>query len=213
MGTLLCITHHVHGKNMHHPIQCQCGALKGELTRTGRELRCVCYCKDCQAYARFLNREADVLDSDGGSDVIQTSPSQLRFSQGLHHLACMRLTDKGMLRWYASCCNTPIGNTATSHKMPFVGLLHNCLASTPEALTAAFGPVIIYVNGKSSPSNPKPQDKGLLKAIARVALMMLRARLNGSYKQAAFFDADTGRPILTPKVLSSAERQQLAEPV
>ena len=196
---------------MLHPIQCQCGALKGELKRTGRELRCVCYCKDCQAYACFLNREAEILDSAGGSDVVQTAPNQLRFTQGMNHLACMRLTDKGMLRWYASCCNTPIGNTPDSHKMPFVGLLHNCLASTPEALTAAFGPVVTYVNGQSSPSNPKPKDSGLLKAIARVIQTMLKARLNGSYKQTPFFNADTGKPVLTAKVLSASERQLLAD--
>ena len=36
-----------------------------------------------------------------------------------------------MIRWYAGCCKTPIGNTLENHKISFVGLLHNCL-ETPE---------------------------------------------------------------------------------
>ena len=51
----------------------------------------ICYCKDCQAFARFLERP-DLLDPAGGTDIFQMPPA--------------RLSDKGVLRWYTDCCRT-----------------------------------------------------------------------------------------------------------
>jgi hypothetical protein len=34
----------------------------------------------------------------------------------------MRLSDKGLLRWYARCCNTPIANTPANYKASFAGI-------------------------------------------------------------------------------------------
>ena len=107
------------------PIQCTCGSFKGTLTLSQHINRCECYCKDCQTFAHFLKRDADVrdvLNPQGGTDIVQTLPKYVRFTQGVEHLACMRLTDKGMLRWYTTYCNTPIGNTMASFKLPFVGV-------------------------------------------------------------------------------------------
>jgi len=66
-----------------------------------------------------------ILDAQGGTDVVQTRPANLTFTHGQDTLACMRLTPKGLLRWYAACCNTPIGNTVANYRMPFVGLVHS----------------------------------------------------------------------------------------
>lgn len=41
--------------------------------------------------------------------------------QAAENLACLRLTDKGLLRWYSTCCQTPIGNTSANWKISFVG--------------------------------------------------------------------------------------------
>jgi hypothetical protein len=194
---------------MIHPVQCRCGALKGELTRTQRELRCVCYCADCQAFANFLRHDNAVLDAAGGTEVIQTLPKQLRFTEGVEHLACMRLSANGLLRWYASCCNTPIGNTAANSKLSFVGLVHNCLESGGGSLDEAFGPVRTRVNPQSAKGDPKPKSAGLFAAIARVSVMLLKARLDGSYKQTPFFVPGSSTPIVTPRVLSLQERQQI----
>ncbi len=35
----------------------------------------------------------------------------------------MRLTPMGLLRWYAGCCNTPIGNMVSA-RVPFIGIVH-----------------------------------------------------------------------------------------
>lgn len=191
---------------MTHPISCSCGKLKGTLNRTHRENRGICYCADCQAFARYLKCEAQVLDNRGGTDIVQTLPKHVTFTEGVEHLACMRLTEKGLLRWYASCCNSPIGNTPPNHKMSFVGLVHSCLKSGPVSLDEAFGPIRMRVNTQSALGDPKPEPFGLPSALVRIAGMLLRARLDGSYKRTPFFIPGSNTPIVRPKVLSPEER-------
>ena len=86
--------------------------------------RFVCYCKDCQAFARFLERP-DVLDPAGGTDIFQMPPGRVKLTAGADALRCLRLSDKGVLRWYSDCCRTPIGNTAPSPRFPVIALIHS----------------------------------------------------------------------------------------
>ncbi len=46
-----------------HPLRCRCGRLQGHVTLEGRNTRVVCYCKDCQAFARFLDPAGRALDA------------------------------------------------------------------------------------------------------------------------------------------------------
>src|SRR5450432_3257521 len=119
---------------MKHPLQCRCGTLRGLVDEPQSANRVVCYCKDCQAFAHFLGRDSEILDELGGSEVIQTLPKNVTFTQGVESLACIRLTEKGLLRWYAKCCNTPVGNTLGAYKMSFIGLVHTCLESSGAPL-------------------------------------------------------------------------------
>jgi hypothetical protein len=185
---------------MNHPLRCYCGKLKGRLQLTKDINRCICYCADCQTFARFLNREHDILDEIGGTSILQTLPKHISFVEGTEHLACIRLTENGLLRWYATCCNTPIGNTPPNFKLPFIGLIHNCLSTEPASLDATFGPIRMYVNTQAAIGEPKPKSMGGLVGTLRVMGMVWRSRLNGSYKQNPFFVSATGVPIVTPKV-------------
>src|SRR5690349_24000361 len=108
-------------------LRCRCGKLQGEVEAARVAARAVCYCKDCQAFARFLKTQDVVLDAAGGTEVEATLPAAVRFTHGLEHLACMSLSPKGIYRWYASCCNTPVGNTPRDPKMSYVGLVRTCL--------------------------------------------------------------------------------------
>jgi hypothetical protein len=47
--------------------------------------------------------------------------------------------------------------------------------------------------------------------VARVMLLMLRWRLRGDHRHSPFFDADTGQPRATARVLDAAEREELRE--
>lgn len=193
---------------MPYPVQCVCGTVKAELETTGREIRCVCYCKDCQAFAHFLQKPETILDASGGTEVIQTSSANLRFTEGMSNLACMRLSPNGMLRWYASCCDTPIGNTMANSKIAFVGLFRQVLASNESRLDETFGDVSCVCNSQSAVSESKPKDRGILKAIVRLGGMMLKSRMNGRYRQSPFFH--NGMPVAEPLVLSNSQRQALA---
>ncbi len=194
---------------MTYSLRCNCGKLKGTLKHTTEINRCVCYCADCQAFALFLRRENDILDAVGGTSIVQTIPKHINFLEGAENLACMRLTATGLLRWYAACCYTPIGNTPPNSKLPFIGLIHNCLSPAPASFDEAFGPVRMYVNTQSAIGEPKPKSMGFFAGTLRVMGMVLRSRLDGSYKQNPFFVSATGNPIVTPKVLDRQELQDL----
>lgn len=198
---------------MNHPLRCQCGTLRGHVSHTESVCRGVCYCKDCQAYAHFLGKAGEILDEMGGSDVVATLPQHVTFTQGLEKLTCMSLSDRGMLRWYASCCNTPIGNTGRDFKVSHVGLLHNCLQDSSTSLDSAFGPVRMRVGMKSAKGSPKAMAASTTVSILRFMARLIRARLDGSYRKTAFFDPETGTPHASPKVLTPDERARLMEAV
>jgi hypothetical protein len=98
-------------------LRCWCGTLQGLVAQPVSGHRVVCYCDDCQAWAHLLGHPHRILDERGGSDVLLMRPANVTFTGNLETLACLRLTARGMLRWYARCCSTPIGNTLASPKL------------------------------------------------------------------------------------------------
>ena len=104
---------------------CECGSLEGIAhgvsPRTGNH--CVCYCVDCQCFARYLDRADEVLDDNGGTAIFQLSAGKVEITKGQEHLACMRLSPNGLMRWYARCCNSPVANTLESTALPFAGMI------------------------------------------------------------------------------------------
>jgi hypothetical protein len=196
-----------------HPLRCRCGLLKGVLANPRSANRVICYCRDCQAFAHVLGDPARTLDQRGGSDIIQVLPKYLTFTHGAEALACLRLTPKGLLRWYASCCRTPIGNTLASAKLSFIGLVHDCLDASGMSLDDAFGPVMAWVYTKGARGTPKPRNAGQGKVTAWFIRTTLRARLNGDYKLSPFFDGKTGAPIVVPQILTEHDLLRAREAV
>ncbi len=191
---------------MNHPLRCRCGTVRGYVDLSAPTGRAVCYCKDCQAFAHFLGRAGDVLDQAGGTDVVAIAPSQLRFEQGLDAIACMSLSPRGLLRWYANCCSTPIGNTPRDRKVHYVGLVHSCLSS--QSMDASFGPARVRVNTESALQPVKATPVATFAAVLKLMRVMLPARLSGRYRDNPFFNAQGG-PIRAPRVLDKTERSRL----
>ncbi|MEX2204620.1 MAG: DUF6151 family protein [Myxococcota bacterium] len=203
------------------PIRCSCGTLRGVArgVSPSRGNRVVCYCGDCQSFAHFLGRANEILDARGGSDIFQTSPARVELTQGRERLACMRLTPKGLLRWYADCCQTPIGNTAITPAIPFVGLIQTRLhdESATLARDAALGPVRGHVNARAAKgraakgraAGKNVRESGIVRSIARFVRLLLQARLRGDHKASLFFDARTREPSVNPRVLSEAELREV----
>ncbi|SHH31299.1 DUF6151 family protein [Ferrimonas marina] len=184
-------------------LSCQCGTVQGialdiepSIGTRGR-----CYCADCQRYAEHLGQPELTLDPQGGTDVYQLAPAQIRFTQGQEQIRCLRLSEKGPYRWYAGCCNTPIANTLSS-RIPFVGLIHRFRAD-PQAADQAMGPVRVAVHLKDAKSRvPKEQlgDLSSKRYMIKLLARMLSWKLSGKNRPSPFFDSQ-GKPLVTPEML------------
>jgi hypothetical protein len=170
-------------------------------------MRAVCYCKDCQAYARFLGTPG-ILDTCGGTEVVASLPRQVRFTSGEEALVCLSLSPRGILRWYAECCRTPMANTPRNRAIAYVGLVSSALQARGRPLESSFGPVRMVVNTKSATGTVRSAPTDNFMGLLSLMKTLLGARLSGSYRDNPFFHAASGTPIRQPHVLSPAERAQ-----
>ncbi len=191
------------------PLACSCGKVRGVVQKAApaRTNRMTCCCGDCQNYARTLGRETEMLDDIGGTDVFQASPASLSFTAGQEKVGCLRLTPKGALRWYATCCNSPIANTLSSQSIPFMAVHRPFVdsAALEAPLAEVVGPIRATINARLPPALAKERrsTKGaLLAMLPRVAKLTATWILKGDHKRSLFFDAK-GTPIVeattTPK--------------
>ncbi|MEF8834476.1 MAG: DUF6151 family protein [Halofilum sp. (in: g-proteobacteria)] len=197
------------------PIRCNCGAVRAHADlRDHHARRAVCYCRDCRMFAHFLDRADTILDPYGGTEVVQLPQGRLRFETGRERLACMRLTRRGLLRWHAACCHTPIGNIPAHRHLPYLGLIHGCIdyraaGHTPDS---ALGPIAWRVNAHdlAMPARDIDAHDGIpLRALIPVAVRVLGWSLRGDPRRSPFFEPATGTPIATPRVLSPDEHTAL----
>ncbi|MES2642141.1 MAG: DUF6151 family protein [Myxococcota bacterium] len=198
------------------PLRCTCGAVRGELDDASPAVgnRMVCYCDDCQDYTRFLGR-ADALDPFGGSDIYQTTPSRVRITQGAEHLRIVRLSEKGMVRYYAGCCRTPIGNLMAGARWPFVGLAQPFMdhAADGRSRDERLGPAAGYIHGRYAPGGcpPHAHPSASVAVIGRAMWRILLNMAHGSARPTPFYD-DQGKLVSEPQVLSPQERDALRRP-
>ena len=190
------------------PIQCRCGQVRGVAREVspGTVNHSVCYCHDCRAFAHWLERD-DLLDDHGGATLVQMARSRLEIIAGADQIRVMRLSPKGMYRWYAACCRTPLGNTIP--KVPFVGLARSTLAVDPSQSSARFGPVL-FAQAGSAVGGPPPNAKLHLRGLLHVGRLMATWLLRGLGHPTPFFHPDN-RPVVEPQILTPAERQKLRE--
>ena len=191
-------------------LQCRCGEVRGRLSNASPAAvnRMVCYCDDCQAFLHSLGR-ADLLDRHGGTDIVQIAPAALSIARGHERIAGLRLTPKGLYRWYAGCCNTPLGNTLRP-AIPFVGILARVFeagARTPDDL---FGAPIGAVHGKyavgAAPEGSRRLD---LRLVGRGLGKIIVWRLRGQGWPHPYFDRATETPSHPVTTLSQREREAL----
>jgi hypothetical protein len=121
----------------------------------------------------------------------------------------MSLSDHGLLRWYATCCNTPIGNTPRDFKTPYVGLIESCLKSNSPSLQESFGPVRMVLNTKSAWGRVKSTPVSNLVAMLGLMKSVIGTRLSGTYKRNPFFGTEMGTPVARPRELTKAERERV----
>jgi hypothetical protein len=165
--------------------------------------RFVCYCTDCQAFARFLER-TDVLDPAGGTDIFHMAAGRVRLTAGADAMQCVRRSDK-VLRWYADCCRTPIANTATTPRFPVVAVIHSLMDHGERARDDALGKPLCRIYERSA-IGPLPRDAApppSLRLFGRRAAMLLGWWARGLGKPSPFFDARTNAPVAAPRTLKA----------
>ncbi len=184
------------GRNL--AFSCNCGALTGHITAKGVNAgtHVVCFCHDCRA-AQLYFEQPD--PAPGPVEIFQTTHEDIRFETGSEHLAAMQLSPKGMLRWYAKCCNAPLATTPQTARFPFAGFI---VARIPDA--SALGPVttrgfVPRPDGKQKHEKLRYAAFGLLKRV-------IKSRLSGSWRTSQLFTPETGGPVVTPTILTKEQR-------
>lgn len=185
-------------------LKCKCGTVQGSVSHVSPKVgnHVVCYCVDCQSFANELSEDDGILDEWGGTEIYQTPPWYVTIDSGREHIRCLRLTPKGIYRWYTDCCKTPIGNTASA-KFPFVGLIHSFM-DKDEKTESTLGPVVGYHKIESAIGEPPEaiQQTGMSKGTtAQVFWRLLKWKLTSRNKPNPFFD-QSGRCISKPEIIN-----------
>jgi hypothetical protein len=187
-----------------------CGVANEVAPNSG--FRFVCYCQDCQAFARFLKRP-DVLDAAGGTDIFHMPAGRVKLTAGTDTVRCLHFSSR-IFRWYTDCCRTPIANTA-GPRFPVVGLIHSFMnyeadgRSRDEALGAPLCRIFERsAIGPLPPYAPAPPSLGLF---ALRGSKLLGWWLRGLARPNPFFDDHTNAPLSVPRVFTPSERIALAD--
>ena len=170
--------------------------------------RIVCYCKDCQAFAHFLNQGDTVLDAHGGTEIFQMPIAHVQVTEGIEDLRCMRLTPGGIYRWYTGCCNTPIGNTMNA-KWPFIGLIHHAIEDR-SLRDDSFGPVEGYVQTRSASARLLGHEKQAdvpFPLLVKIFIRLASWKIRGLNKPSCFFN-DDDKPVVKPYILNPETKSE-----
>ena len=195
------------------PLRCRCGPVRGAASDVSASggFRFVCFCKDCQAFARFLDRP-DVLGAAGGTDIFQMPPGRVRLTAGTDAMRCLRLSSK-VLRWYTDCCRTPMGNTAAGPRFPLVAVIHSFMDHEADGRSrdVVLGAPVCRIFERSAigPLPPNAPPPASFQVFARRGSKLFDWWVHRLGRPTPFFDDRTRAPRATPRVLTPEERDAL----
>jgi hypothetical protein len=190
-------------------LRCRCGRVRGVAREVAPHtgFRFVCYCTDCQAFARFLKRP-NVLDAAGGTDIVHLPAARVTLTAGVDAVRGITFSTK-VLRWYADCCRTPLANTAATSRFPVVALIH---AFTDHEATGysrddVLGPPLcrIYDRSALAPLPPDAPPPPAFAVFMRRAVKILGWWVCGLGRPNPFFDDRTNATLCAPRVLTRSE--------
>lgn len=188
------------------PLRCRCGRIRGlaRAVSPPSGFRFICYCTDCQAFARILERP-DVLDPAGGTDIFHMPAAHVTLTEGADALRCLSFSGK-VLRWYADCCRTPMANGAATPRFPIVALIHSFMdcAAAGGSRDALLGPPLcrIYERSATGPLRPNELPPPSLRLFARRATKLVGWWMRGLARPNPFFDDFAKAPRSAPQLLS-----------
>lgn len=126
-------------------------------------------------------------------------PAKLSFDQGREHLAAIRIFPKGPVRWYAACCGARLCNTVDSARFVFITVSADRIAERDQLGPEQARAFVKQPNGKRKHENG-----------SRLFLPMLMRSISrfftGRWRDNPLFDPKTGKPIVSPHILTREER-------
>lgn len=185
---------------------CDCGTVTGTVLGVGPDQgdHVVCHCSDCQNLTHHLGHAGRVLDAHGGTSLYQTRCARMRIDTGRDRLACVHLTDKPTLRWYAACCGMPLFNSYANGKIPYVTI--QLAACDPVMRHRLAGPPrghLFTADGIGDTGALPQMSMGTL--MRRFFPRMIRDIVSGDRRRSALFDAKTLEPVAKPHRLTAEE--------
>ena len=189
---------------------CACGTVAGTITDVGPKQGdyVYCHCTDCQAVPKLLGAEERILERAAGTALYQIRCARLSFASGKDKLAGVHMTDQPTLRWYASCCDTPLFNTYANGKLPYTTIL---LANCDRAGRAALGEPRGHLHLADAPDETTDLKPMSMAALLRSFFKRLVKDIaSGDRRRNPLFDPKTLEPIATPRRLTPREREALA---
>ena len=181
------------------PFRCACGSIAGELIGPNPSVgdHVVCHCTDCQAFATRLGAGDRVLDQHAGTALYQGRSATMRLLTGRDRLACMHLTDKPTLRWYARCCSTPMFNTYKNGSIPYITtVIANC---DPDRRETLLGPPVGHLFTDEATGGASHLKRlSMFKLMRRFSGRMIADIFSGDRRRSELFDAVTLAPIASP---------------
>src|SRR5690606_9092904 len=128
-------------------------------------------------------------------DVVRLAPRRVCFDSGTEHIRGVRLTPRGQQRWFAGCCETPLGNAPRPY-VPFIGMPMEAFrgAAVAGRRDELFGSVRAaicckYATGVAAETSIRRfRGQGML---GHLLHLMLRWKLQGLTWPHPFFDRKT----------------------
>lgn len=191
------------------PFSCRCGAVTGviEHATAAQGDHIVCHCTDCRDLVRHFGQEDRILDEHDGTALYQSRCARMRIHQGKDKFAGLHMTNGPTLRWYASCCGTPMFNTYKNARIPYVTtILANCDAEGRKRLGEPLGHLFLG-DAKGDTSNVRPLSMN--KLLRRFLPRMIKDILSKDRRRTELFDATTLAPIAEPCHLTDIEQKKL----
>lgn len=178
---------------------CACGWVRGTLIKAGPKSgdHVVCHCTDCQAFATRLGAADRILDEHAGTALYQSRCAAMRLSSGREKLACLHLTEKPTLRWYARCCNTPMFNTYKNGRIPYLTtVLANCDSGEREAVLGQ--PIGHLFTNEANGATTHLKRLSMARLLRRFSFRMIIDILVRDRRRSELFDSVTLEPTVVP---------------
>lgn len=189
------------------PFTCTCGKFSAVLHDVGPDdgTRLTCYCSDCRDFVKVIGRP-ELLDANGGNAVYQTRVAKLEIIEGAELLATLHMTDKPTMRWYSTCCNTPLFSTLPKAKPAFLSV--NTSGFERAKVDAALGPSNgDFLSHEAEPPLTNPRPVPPLKLALKFIPHLFKDTFFGDWKKSPLFDPETREPLAKPRRVTAQERE------